>query len=91
MLPIEDPQGHRTAHQVVLYTLVLLSCSLMPALLGMAGVAYFGTAVLLGLGLLYASFTFAQSRTDVLARRLMRATLIYLPVLWTVMILDKIA
>ena len=91
MLPIEDPQGHRTAHQVVLYTLVLLSCSLMPALLGMAGVAYFGVAVLLGLGLLYASLTFAQSRTDVLARRLMRATLIYLPVLWTVMMLDKIA
>ncbi len=91
MLPIEDPQGHRTAHQVVLYTLVLLSCSLMPALLGMAGVAYFGVAVLLGLGLLYVSLTFAQSRTDVLARRLMRATLIYLPVLWTVMMLDRIA
>ena len=91
MLPIEDPQGHRTAHQVVLYTLVLLSCSLMPALLGMAGVVYFGVAVLLGLGLLYASLTFARLRTDVQARRLMRATLVYLPVLWTVMMLDKIA
>ena len=90
MLPAEDPQGHRTAHQAVLYTLVLLSCSLMPALLGMAGVAYFGVAVSLGLGLLYASLTFARSRTDAHARRLMRATLIYLPVLWLVMMLDKI-
>ncbi len=91
MLPVEDPQGNRTAHQVVLYSLVLLSFSLMPALLGMAGVAYFGVAVLLGLGLLYTCLTFAKSRTDAQARRLMRATLIYLPVLWLVMVLDKIA
>jgi protoheme IX farnesyltransferase len=91
MLPVEDPQGDRTAHQVVLYSLVLLSCSLMPALLGIAGVIYFGVAVLLGFGLLHASFTFARLRTDVVARRLMRATLIYLPVLWLVMMLDKIA
>ena len=90
MLPVEDPQGHRTAHQVVLYTLVLLSCSLMPALLGMAGVAYFGVAISLGLGLLYASLTFARYRTDLHARRLMRATLVYLPVLWLVMMLDKL-
>ena len=91
MLPVEDPQGDRTAHQMVLYSLVLLSCSLMPALLGMAGVLYFGVAVLLGFGLLHASFMFARSRTDVKARRLMRATLVYLPVLWLVMMLDKIA
>ncbi len=91
MLPVEDPQGDRTAHQMVLYSLVLLSCSLMPALLGMAGVIYFGVAILLGFGLLQASFTFARSRTDEKARRVMRATLIYLPVLWLVMMLDKIA
>ena len=89
MLSGEDPHGDRTAHQVVLYSLVLLSCSLMPALLGMAGIVYFCVAVLLGLGLLYASFVFAKLRTDVQARRLMRATLIYLPVLWLVMMLDK--
>lgn len=91
MLPVEDPKGDRTAHQVVLYSLVLLSCSLMPALLGMAGVAYFCVAVLLGVGMLHASFTFARSRTDEQARRLMRATLVYLPVLWLVMLLDKMA
>ena len=62
----------------------------MPALLGMAGVAYFGVAIALGLGLLYASLTFARYRTDMHARRLMRATLIYLPALWLVMMVDKI-
>jgi len=91
MLSGEDPQGDRTAHQVVLYSLVLLSCSLMPALLGMVGITYFCVAVVLGLGLVHASFTFARSRTDAQARRLMRATLIYLPVLWLVMMLDKMA
>ena len=42
------------------------------------------------MGLLYASLTFARYRTDLHARRLMRATLVYLPVLWLVMMLDKL-
>ena len=37
MLSLDDPDGDRTAHQVVLYSLVLLSCSLMPALIGLSG------------------------------------------------------
>ena len=91
MLPSEDPQGDRTAHQVVLYSLVLLSCSLMPALMAMSGPIYFLTAILLGIGVLYCSFSFARLRTDASARRLLRATLIYLPVLYLVMVLDKTA
>jgi len=90
MLPVQDPQGDRTAHQMVLYSLVLLSCSLMPALIGLSGPIYFGVAVLLGALVLQKSLAFAKSRTDVHARGLLRATLIYLPVLWAVMVWDKI-
>lgn len=90
MLPVEDPNGDRTAHQMVLYSLVLLSCSLMPALIGLSGPIYFGVAVLLGAGVLLKSLLFAKQRTDVRARGVLRATLIYLPVLWVVMVWDKI-
>jgi protoheme IX farnesyltransferase len=91
MLPSEDPHGDRTAHQVILYSLVLLSCSLMPALLNMSGPFYFVAAIILGAGVLLRSFAFAQLRTDAAARRLLRATLIYLPGLYLIMVLDKVA
>lgn len=91
MLPSEDPQGERTAHQMVLYSLVLLSCSLMPALLNMSGPIYFGVAIVLGLGVLVRSFAFARLRNDMAARKLLRATLIYLPLLYLIMVLDKVA
>ncbi len=90
MLSVEDPHGDRTAHQMVLYSLVLLSCSLMPALIGLSGPIYFGVAVVLGALVLQKSLAFAKNRTDVRARGLLRATLIYLPVLWAVMVWDKI-
>lgn len=89
MLPIEDPEGDRTAHQMVLYSLVLLSCSLMPALIGLSGPIYFAVAVLLGTVVLFKSLAFAKNRTDVHARGVLRATLIYLPILWGVMVWDK--
>ncbi|MGA1196885.1 MAG: protoheme IX farnesyltransferase, partial [Candidatus Latescibacterota bacterium] len=73
-----------------LYSLVLLSCSLMPALIGLSGPIYFGVAVLLGALVLQKSLAFAKNRTDMRARGLLRATLIYLPVLWAVMVWDKI-
>ncbi len=90
MLSVEDPQGDRTAHQMILYSLVLLSCSLMPALIGLSGPIYFGVAVLLGALILLKSLAFAKNRTDEHARRLLHATLIYLPVLWVVMVWDKV-
>jgi heme o synthase len=90
MLSYDDPQGDRTAHQMVLYSLVLLSCSLMPALIGLSGPIYFGVAVLLGFVVLIKSLAFAKNRTDGHARGVLRATLVYLPVLWAVMVWDKI-
>ncbi|MDA0745342.1 MAG: heme o synthase [bacterium] len=91
MLPVEDPSGNRTSHQVVLYSLVLLPLGLMPSLLQISGGVYFVFSVLLTLGLLFYSFAFARFRTERHARHLMRATLIYLPALWGMMILDKLA
>ena len=89
MLPVEDPQGDRTSQQVVLYSLALLLFSLLPVLLGIAGAATFFVAILLNAGLLQSGLSFARFRSDRCAKRLLRATLVYLPILWVVMILDK--
>ncbi len=91
MLSVEDPKGDRLSQQVILYSLVLLPFSLLPALLWVSGAVYFAVAVVLGLGLLRFSFSFARYRTEQDARRLLRATLVYLPTLWVMMVLDKIA
>ncbi len=90
MLSVEDPGGHRISQQVVAYSLILIPFSLLPALLWVNGAVYFASAVVLGLGLLRFSFSFAKYRTEYCARSLLRATLVYLPTLWILMVLDKI-
>ncbi len=90
MLSVVDPEGDRISRQVVLTSLVLLPFSLLPVLLGVSGAIYAIVAALLSLGLVGVGLSFARFRTDRCARRLMRATLLYLPTLWVVMVLDKV-
>src|SRR5258706_1164167 len=49
MLPVVDPQGHRTGRQAVSHTLGLLPVSLCPFLFGLAGPIYLAAALALGL------------------------------------------
>jgi len=55
---------------------------------GIAGWAYFWLALVLGIALLILSARFARSRTDKSARELFFASIIYLPLIWAVMVLD---
>ena len=68
----------------------LLAVSLLPTLIGLAGAFYFVVAFLLGLGFLASgiSLVFAPTRSG--ARRLLFASLIYLPVLLLVLALDRV-
>ncbi len=84
-----DAGGVRTSRQAALFTFALLPFSQWPALTGLSGPAYSGAAVLLGAALLSLSLCFARSRTDRDARRLLRATLVYLPALLAVMVADR--
>jgi protoheme IX farnesyltransferase len=90
MLAVEDPEGNRTAHQMVVYSLALLPCSLMPALMGLSGTLYFVVALLLSGLLVWSSLAFARERTVQRARYLLRATLVYLPVLWLMLVVDRL-
>jgi heme o synthase len=90
VLAVVDGDGSSTAIQAVMNCLALLPVALLPTLLGMAGVAYFATALLLGLAFLWAAIGLARTRSLRDARRLLVVSLVYLPVLLATMALDKL-
>jgi heme o synthase len=90
MLPVIDPQGLRTGSQAVLYGAALVPVSLMPAVLGLLGGIYFTGALVLGLGYLGFALAFSVRRSQSFARRLMLASILYLPALLLVMLLDRL-
>jgi protoheme IX farnesyltransferase len=90
MLPVSDPQLSATSRQILLYTAALLPASLTPALAGIAGAPYVIAATLLGLGFFAFAVSAASRRTRTEARRLFFASIIYLPVLLTALMLDRV-
>jgi protoheme IX farnesyltransferase len=91
MLPVLDPGGAWTARQSVLYGAALVPVSLLPSLLGLAGHLYFAGALLSGITYLGFCLAFARRRSTAGARRLMFASLLYLPAVLAVMLLDRLA
>ena len=89
MLPVVEPNGRVTAQQIVIYTLMLLPVSLLPVALGMAGTIYLYGAIVLGLLFLYSSLRAAFSMSRQSARRLLLASVLYLPLLFILMVLNK--
>jgi protoheme IX farnesyltransferase len=90
MLPVLDADGTQTGRQMVRYCLVLIPVSLLPIALGEAGWLYGAAAVLLGLGFLTSSMRFVRAASVVQARRVLRASLLYLPVLLIVLLVDAL-
>jgi len=89
MLPVVEPDGRVTGQQIVLYTVMLLPVSLLPTFLGTAGKIYFAGALILGLVFLYFSLRAAFSKSRQAARQLLLASVIYLPLLFILMVLDR--
>ena len=90
MLPVVDPNGERTARQTVCHTLGLLPVSLFPFLFKMVGPVYCLGALVLGLMFLGFAIAFSRHMTQARARHLFYASIIYLPLLLGLMVLDKI-
>ena len=89
MLPVVEPEGRVTGQQIMSYTLMLLPVSLMPAMVNLAGSIYLVGAIALGLGFLYFSVRAAMARTTWQARRLLLASVLYLPILFGLMVLNS--
>jgi heme o synthase len=89
LLTVIDPEGNRSALQILNYTLALVPVSLLPTLMHMTGALYFGGALLLGIGFGIAAIRAASQRTNTTARQLLFASIIYLPVLLALLAIDK--
>jgi protoheme IX farnesyltransferase len=89
MLPVIDPAGRRTGRQMVLYCLSLVLISVAPVLFGDAGWLYFAGAVLLGAAFLAGTLAFRRVPSLAHARRVLRASLWYLPGLLALLLLDR--
>jgi protoheme IX farnesyltransferase len=91
MLPVVDPSGRSTFRQIVGYSAALIPASLLPAVAGFAGPRYLFGALLLGLALLQVSLWAAREKTNRSAMWLMHSTVIYIPVLLALLVLDKLS
>jgi heme o synthase len=90
MLPVIEPDGRSTARQSVIYAAALLPVSLAPTLVGMTGSVYFAGALLLSLVFVGLAVRFGLTRSIPDARRLFFGSITYLPLLWLLMILNRI-
>jgi heme o synthase len=89
MLPVVKPDGESTARQIVFCSILLLPVSLIPTYMGMAGLLYLTGATVLGLIFLRAGFNVARDRTAVQARKVLLASVLYLPALFAFMVIDR--
>lgn len=89
MLTLGDDLGGRTARQAVAYCLGLLPLSLLPAVSGHGGPVYFYAALYLGVLFLGFAVWFLARRTDEIARRLVFASVLYLPSLLAVWVQER--
>jgi protoheme IX farnesyltransferase len=90
VLPVVDRDGRTTGVQAVCNCLALLPVALLPTVVGLAGSTYFVVAFVLGVVFLWSAVGLARNGGSADARRLLFASLVYLPVLLAVMALDKL-
>jgi len=88
MLPVVEPTGERTFQQTVAFSVLLIGVSLLPTVFGLTGRFYLWGALLMGLGVLSVALDFCRSHRTADARRLLRASVLYLPMLLLLIVLD---
>ena len=90
VLPVVDPDGGSTERQIVTGCLALHAAALLPTLVGLTGGVYFFGALLLGALFLAVGAAQALRPSVPAARRVVIASIVYLPLLLALMALDKV-
>jgi len=90
VLPVVDVTGASTERQILSGSCALAVVSLLPTLIGLAGGVYFTGALVLGLGLVVLAIAQAHAPSSASARRVMFASLLYLPALFALLAYDKL-
>jgi protoheme IX farnesyltransferase len=91
MLPVIEPDGESTARRIVACSILLIPISLVPRLLSMTGSIYPAAAIAAGLGLLYFGARLDRERTLARARHVLIASVLYLPLVLALMVIDRTA
>jgi heme o synthase len=89
MLPVVQPDGAATSRRILFYSLVLIPFSAVPTLLSMTGKLYLAGALAISTLYFYAGVRVALERTVIRARQVLLASVIYLPVLYGLMVLNR--
>jgi protoheme IX farnesyltransferase len=89
MLPVIEPDGESTARRIVACSVLLIPISLIPRVLGMTGSIYPAAAIAAGLALLHFGVRLGRERTYRRARHVLLATVIYLPALFAIMVMNR--
>jgi heme o synthase len=90
MLPERDTEGRFTGREILAFTMALVPVSVLPVFLGQAGMIYLIGALLLGLAFLVYGARLAHGRTRVLARRMVLASVVYLPLVFALLMVNKL-
>jgi protoheme IX farnesyltransferase len=85
-----EPDGRRTGQQALIYTAALWPVSLLPTVVGLAGVPYAIVATVLGLLFVWLSLRFARHRSMTTARMLFLFSISYLPLLLGALVADRL-
>ncbi len=92
LLPKDNARGGNASNPIVIAgSLGLIAVGIIPTLLGFAGVLYMVIAAALGVGMLLFGFAMVRSPGNSrAARRLLLASLVYLPIVLLVLVLDRV-
>ena len=91
MLPVMEPDGSRTNRQIIWHSFLLIPVSVMPVYIGILGMIYFWSAIILGVGYLISGFILAKQYSVDNARFVLRVSVFYLPILFLTIMIDKIS
>lgn len=88
MLPVVEPEGDSTAAQMIGFAALLIPVSALPTLTGTAGWIYGVGVVLIGVWFLWTTIDFSGERTGQKARRVLKASVVYIPALVALLMVD---
>ena len=89
MLPAADHDGNATFRQIFWFSAILVPVSMLPGFLGIAGPLYLTGALLLGGGFLACGVWAARERSSARAKVVLHVSVLYLPLMYALLALDR--
>jgi protoheme IX farnesyltransferase len=89
MLPVIEPDGDSTVRQMLLFSLLLIPVSVLPAFLDMTGNFYLAGTLIAGVAFVAACLRMSRDRSLLKARAVLLVSVVYLPVLYGLLLLDR--